>query len=67
MSEKERGPREASEARVKSSESLHCIIEEEGLEEAVRARVIAAWGKWRDLSEVISDTTCQGNKRSSST
>ena len=31
------------------------IIEEGGSEEAVRARVSAAWGKWRDLSGVISD------------
>ena len=32
------------------------ISEEGGSEEAVRARVSAAWGKWRDLSGVISDT-----------
>ena len=31
------------------------ISEEGGSEEAVRARVSAAWGKWRDLSRVISD------------
>ena len=31
------------------------ISEEGGSEEAVRARVGAAWGKWRDLSGVISD------------
>ena len=31
------------------------ISEEAGSEEAIRARVIAAWGKWRDLSGVISD------------
>ena len=31
------------------------ISEEGGSEEAVRARVSAAWGKWRDLSGVISD------------
>ena len=31
------------------------ITEEGGSEEAVRARVSAAWGKWRDLSGVISD------------
>ena len=31
------------------------ISEEGGSEEAVRARVNAAWGKWRDLSGVISD------------
>ena len=31
------------------------ISEEGGSEEAVRARVSAAWGKWRDLSGIISD------------
>ena len=31
------------------------ISEEGGSEEAVRARVGVAWGKWRDLSRVISD------------
>ena len=31
------------------------ISEEGGSEEAVRARVNAAWDKWRDLSRVISD------------
>ena len=31
------------------------ISEEGGSEEAVRARVNAACGKWRDLSRVISD------------
>ena len=31
------------------------ISEEGGSEEAVRARVNAAWGKWRDISGVISD------------
>ena len=31
------------------------ISEEGGSEEAVRARVSAAWGKWRDQSGVISD------------
>ena len=31
------------------------ISEEGGSEEAVRARVSAAWGEWRDLSGVISD------------
>ena len=31
------------------------ISEEGGSEEAVRARVSAAWGKWRHLSGVISD------------
>ena len=30
------------------------ISEEGGSEEAVGARVSAAWGKWRDLSGVIS-------------
>ena len=33
------------------------ISEEGGSEKAVRARVSAAWGKWRDLSGVISDKT----------
>ena len=37
------------------------VSEEGGSGEAVRARVSAAWGKWRDLSGVISDTRkCQG-------
>ena len=31
------------------------ISEEGGSEEPVRARVSAAWGKWRDLSGVIGD------------
>ena len=31
------------------------ISDEGGSEEAVRARVNAVWGKWRDLSRVISD------------
>ena len=31
------------------------ISEEGGSEEAVRARVSAAWGKWRDIYGVISD------------
>ena len=31
------------------------ISEEGGSEEAVRARVSAAWGMWRDLSGVIND------------
>ena len=31
------------------------VSEEGGSEEAVRARVSAAWGKWTDLSGVISD------------
>ena len=31
------------------------ISEEGGSGEAVRARVSAAWGKWRNLSGVISD------------
>ena len=31
------------------------ISEKGGSEEAVRARVSATWGKWRDLSGVISD------------
>ena len=31
------------------------ISEEGGSEEAVRARVSVAWGKWRDLSGVMSN------------
>ena len=31
------------------------ISEEGGSEEAVKARVNAAWGKWRDIYGVISD------------
>ena len=31
------------------------ISEEGGSEEAVKARVSAAWGKWRELSGFISD------------
>ena len=31
------------------------ISEERGSEEAVRTRVSAAWGKWKDLSGVIND------------
>ena len=31
------------------------ISKQGGSEEAVRARVSAAWGKWRDLYEIISD------------
>ena len=31
------------------------VSEEGGSEEALRARVSAAWGKWRDISEVIID------------
>ena len=31
------------------------ISEEGGSEEAIRVRVSAEWGKWRDLSGVISD------------
>ena len=42
------------------------ISEEGGSEEAVRARVSAALGKWRDLSGVISDKQME-IKRSSST
>ena len=37
------------------------ISDEGGSEEAVRARVNAAWGKWRDLSGVISDKKMQRN------
>ena len=37
------------------------ISEEGGSEEAVRARVSAAWGKWRDLSGVIGDKKMQRN------
>ena len=40
---------------------------EGGSEEAVSARVSAAWGKWRDLSGVISDTNVPRKLRSSST
>ena len=36
------------------------ISEEGGSEEAVRARVRAAWGKWRDLSGVTSDKKMPG-------
>ena len=35
------------------------ISEEGGSKEAVKARVIAAWGKWRDISGVISDMKLQ--------
>ena len=39
---------------------LGVTINEEGRsEEAIRARVSAAWGKWRDLSGVISDKEMQ--------
>ena len=42
--------------QVKTFKYLGVTISEEGgSEEAVRARVSAAWGKWRDLSRVISD------------
>ena len=34
---------------------LGVTISEGGSEEAVRARVSAAWGEWRELSGVISD------------
>ena len=45
---------------------LGVTISEKGAsEEAVRARVIAAWGKWRDLSGVIGDKKME-IKRSSS-
>ena len=37
------------------------ISEEGGSEEAVRARVSAAWGKWRDISGVISDKNMPRN------
>ena len=41
---------------MKKIKYLGVAISEEGRsEEAVRARVSAAWGKWRDLSGVISD------------
>ena len=42
--------------QVNKFKYLGVTISEEGdSEEAVRARVSAAWGKWRDLSGVISD------------
>ena len=42
--------------QVNKFKYLGATISEEGCsEEAVRARVSAAWGKWRDLSGVISD------------
>ena len=59
--------RRGSKANIKDSQGtsirqvnkfkyLGVTISEEGRsEEAVRARVSAAWGKWRDLSGVISD------------
>ena len=37
------------------------ISEEGGSEEAVRARVSAAWDKWRDISGVISDKNMPRN------
>ena len=37
------------------------ISEEGGSEEAVKARVRAAWGKWRDISGVISDKNMPRN------
>ena len=46
------GPRQTGE---KFKYLVDIITEEGGSEEAVRARVSAAWGKWRDLSGVISD------------
>ena len=58
---------ERNEANIKDSQGTNLrqvnkfkylgvtISEEGGSEEAVRARVSAAWGKWRDLSGVISD------------
>ena len=59
--------RRGTKANIKDSQGTHLrqvnkfkylgvtISEEGGSEEAVRARVSAAWGKWRDLSRVISD------------
>ena len=42
--------------QVNKFKYLGCTISEEGRsEEALRARVSAAWAKWRDLSGVISD------------
>ena len=42
--------------QVNKVKYLGVTVSEEGRsEEAVRARVSAAWGKWRDLSGVISD------------
>ena len=41
--------------QVNKFKYLGVTISDGGSEEAVRARVSAAWGKWRDLSGVISD------------
>ena len=41
--------------QVNKFKYLGVTISEGGSEEAVRARVSAAWGKWRDISGVISD------------
>ena len=41
--------------QVNKFKYLGVTIGEGGSEEAVRARVSAAWGKWRDLSGVFSD------------
>ena len=60
--------RRGTKASIKESQGTNLIqvnkfkylgvtnSEEGGSEEAVKARVSAAWGKWRDLSGVISDT-----------
>ena len=54
-SKHQRQPRHEPQAVNKFKYLDVTISEEGGSEEAVRARVSAAWSKWRDLSGVISD------------